>query len=156
MAENKESKKQTKMAEEAAAETEAERQERMAARTYVADPNAWDRAPGMEFGGQADILEIEIGEVAGPFTYVGHQPMTLQGRQTTVHIGTDPEKNNIRLPISTAFLRAADQAGLQRGDTFLVRREGDVKKKDGVGKGQDMKIYALKVLTRATPTAATT
>jgi hypothetical protein len=146
--------KQTQMAQEAQQESAEDRAARMAARTYVADASAWDREQGMEFGGQADILELEIGEVAGPFTYVGHQPMVLQGRNLTVHIGTDPQGNNLRLPISASFVRAADQAGLDRGDTFLVRRNDDVKKAEGVGKGTDMKIYSLKVVSRSTPTAA--
>lgn len=143
------------MAAEAAAETADERAERLAARTYVVDPNLWDQEKGMEYGGQAGILELEVGDVAGPFIYIGHQPMTLQGRNLTVHIASiGLEGDNVRLPISASFTRAADQASLQRGDQFLIRRGDDTKKKAGVGAGQDMKIYSLKVTHRSTPTAA--
>lgn len=141
----------TAMAQEAAAENAEEYSARMAARTYVADDKAWDETSGMEYGGQADILEMEVGEVAGPFTYIGSQPLALEKGSTTVHIGTDPAGNNIRLPISASFVRAADQARLNPGDTFLVRRGDDVKKLRGIGKGQDMKIFSIKVRTRQTP-----
>lgn len=139
------------MATEQASENAEEYAARMAARTYVADEGAWDSG-GIEFGGQADLLELEIGEVAGPFTYVGSQPLALDKSNTTVHIGQDPQNNNIRLPISASFVRAADQAQLKVGDKFLIRRSDDVKKLRGIGKGQDMKIFAIKVLSRQTPT----
>lgn len=147
----KEKAAKTNMAAEQQQENEEDYAARMAARTYVASEADWDNEQGMEFGGQADILEMEIGEVAGPFRYVGSQPLALEKGSTTVHIGTDPSGNNIRLPISASFVRAADQARLNPGDTFLIRRGDDVKKLRGVGKGQDMKIYSLKVKTRQTP-----
>lgn len=141
----------TTMAAEQSQDNEEQRAARMAARTYVASEQDWDSTEGMEYGGQADILEMEIGEVGGPFTYIGSQPLALEKGSTTVHIGTDPHGNNIRLPISASFVRAADQARLNPGDTFLVRRGDDVKKLRGIGKGQDMKIFSIKVKTRQTP-----
>lgn len=149
--------KQTEMAKEASAaveESEQDRAARMAGRTYLLDDNEWDRTDAMEYGGQADIVELEEGEVAGPFTYVGSQPMALETGDTTVHIGADPNGANMRLPISASFLRSADQARLNPGDVFLVRRSADQVKKRGKGKGQNMKIYSIKVKTRATPTAS--
>lgn len=132
-------KEPTKMAQEAAAE-----------RAYIASQADWDKAPGQEYGGQADILQINIGEIAGPFEYMGHQPMVMEGgKSVTVHIASDPTGEQVRLPIAASFLRAVDQADLFRGDKFLIRRSENVKKKSGIGRGQDMQIYAIKPTVRA-------
>lgn len=142
-------KNQTKMAaesEEALAKAHAEA---MAARTYVLDNTAWDRADGQEYGGQSEILLMDVGEVAGPFTYVGKQAMATQLGDTTVHTAVTKDKEQVRLPISAAFLRSIDQAGIRQGDKFLVKRLDDVEKKAGKGKGQVMQIYAVKVTDRA-------
>lgn len=120
-----------------------------AERSYLTNEAAWDSVSSPEFGGQADILICAVGEIVGPFEYVGHQPMTMEGNKTLqVHMGVDPSGETLRLPISASFLRTIDQAELMRGDTFLIRRSENVKKKAGVGKGQDMQIYAIKVKTR--------
>lgn len=131
-------KESTKMAQEAAAE-----------RKYLSSQAAWDKQQGPEYGGQADILLINIGEVVGPFEYIGHQPMTMEGGKTvTVHMALDPANETVRLPISASFLRAIDQADVIKGDKFLVRRSDDINKKAGVGKGTAMQIYAIKVVSQ--------
>ena len=141
----------TRMAQEA----EEQNKQALAERTYVATQEARDSATGTEFGGQADILVANIGEVVGPFEYVGHQPMLMEGGKTvTVHIGIDPAGEQVRLPIAASFLRAVDSADLQRGDKFLARRGDDAKKKSGIGKGQNMQIWAIKPTYRAPRAAA--
>lgn len=136
----------TRMAQEA----EEDNKKALAERKYVATQADWDSATGTEFGGQADILIAQIGEVVGPFEYVGHQPMLMEGGKTvTVHIGIDPEGDQVRLPIAASFLRAVDSADLQRGDKFLARRGEDTPKKSGIGKGQMMQIWAIKPTYRA-------
>lgn len=109
----------------------------------------WDAVETPEFGGQADIMALEVDEIGGPFEYVGHQPMRLEDKDVTVHIGLTTEGTNMRLPISASFLRAVDQAKLAPGDTFAIKRNDDVKKKNGKGKGNMMQIYSVKVLTKA-------
>lgn len=112
---------------------------------------AWTAIESPEFGGQADIMELEIDEIGGPFTYSGHQEMNLEGnsKPVTVHIGITEEGANMRLPIAASFLRAVDQAGIKPGDQFAIRRMDDVQKKGGVGKGTMMQIYSVKVLKKA-------
>jgi hypothetical protein len=147
--------KQTNMATQSAEEAEKEHADKMAARTYVGDPNDWDRMDGMEYGGQSEIMELEVGEVTQNLTYLGFQPMTMEGgKMVTVHIAKDEQNSSFRLPIAASFLRSADQAGLQKGDVFIVKRFEDTQKKRGIGKGQDMKIFALKITKRTNPTAA--
>lgn len=149
--------KANKMATEAAAESENDRLERLAARTYLATDKDWDSSGEIEFGGQSDILTLEVGEVGGPFSYIGHQPMNTELGETTVHTATTPDDATIRLPISSSFLRCVDQAGINRGDKFLVRRGEDTVKRNGKGKGQMMQIYSIKVTSRAAaPSASTT
>lgn len=146
--------KPSKMLEEAKKQSEEELQAQLAARNYVAPEGAWDAQEGEEYGGKSDILLIQVGEVVGPFEYVSHQQMTTDLGDTTVHIGTDKDGNTLRLPIQATFQRAIDQAGIQRGDTFLVRREEDQIKKRGAGKDKPMAIYAVKVTKRAPRAAA--
>lgn len=136
--------KQSRMAAEATQLND----EAMAARKYMSTEAAWDSAEGEEFGGKSEILTIVVGEVAGPLKYIGHQQMTTELGETTVHLATNQEDETLRLPIQATFIRAVDQAGLQRGDTFLVKRFEDQEKKRGKGAGNQMAIYAIKVLER--------
>lgn len=144
--------KQTKMAQEAA---EAESR-RLAERTYMADESAWENADGEEYGGQADILEIKEGEIAGPFVYVGHQEMTTDLGDTTVHMATNKDGDTLRLPIQATFLRAIDQADVIRGDTFLIKRFEDQIKKKGKGANKPMAIFGVKVTKRVPRTVPAT
>jgi len=140
----------TQFADASAAEAEEARKAALANRSYVMDDSDWDNEGAIEFGGQSDILLLEVGEVGGPFAYIGHQAMSTQLGETTVHLASDKDGNTLRMPISSSFVRSADQAGLQRGDTFIVKRYADVEKKAGKGKGQNMQIYALKVTAKNT------
>ena len=119
-------------------------------RKYLMDPDMWDRSPATEFGGQSEIMTLEEGECAGPFQYIGSQPMITDLGETNGHLAEGPDHDTYRLPISASFLRSVDQAGLKRGDAFAIRRHTDTVKKKGVGKGTTMAIYSIKVLTRST------
>lgn len=136
--------KTNRMAEEAQEDKAA----LLAKRTYVLEPTAWDTQEGDEFGGKSEILLMEVGDICGPFDYVGHQQMTTSLGETTVHKGMDENGDILRLPIQATFLRAVDEAALQRGDTFIVKRFEDQIKKQGKGKGEPMAIYAVKVTKR--------
>jgi len=135
----------------AAASQESAAEEDAVKRPYIQASEYWDEQEGQEFGGASGILELQVGEVAGPFTYTGHQNMTTELGDTTVHTGNDEEGNQWRLPIQATFLRAIDQARISMGDKFAVKRLDDVKKKRGKGAGNMMAIFAIKVLERAAP-----
>jgi len=124
-------------------------EEELAARDYMADETAWEQGEGEEFGGKSEILILRVGELAGPLVYVGHQEMTTSLGETTVHMATTKNGDTMRLPIQATFLRSVDQAGLVRGDTFLVKRFEDQIKKQGKGKGNPMAFYGLRVVQRA-------
>ncbi len=131
--------KQTKMAEEAAKEAQLK---------VLSTDADWDSIEAPEIGGKSAILDIQVGEVHGPLEYTGHQPMTLSGKTVTVHTATTPDGEPVRCPIGATFLRAIDQAKLNIGDTFMIRRYEDQAKKDGIGKGTAMGIFAIKVIKR--------
>lgn len=138
-----------------AQEAEADAIAALAARTYVTDESAWDEAEGQEFGGKSDVINILVGEIAGPFVYAGHQSMVTDLGEATVHIANTSDGESVRLPISATFVRAVDAAGLAFGDTFLVRRSDDVKKKKGKGAGNMIPVYAIKVTSRVARPAVT-
>jgi len=119
----------------------------------VVDESAWDSADGQEFGGSADIMLIQPGQIAGPFEYQGHQQITTDLGETTVHLGADEDGNQWRLPIQATFIKAVDQSGMRRGDRFLVRRLANQTKKKGKGAGNEMAIYAVKVIERVAASA---
>jgi hypothetical protein len=123
--------------------------------TYLMEDSAWEAQDSPEFGGQSAILELEVGEIAGPLVYVGSQEMALESGPVKVHMAQTPNKDVIRCPIAAAFLRSFDQAGIQKGDTFAIKRYDDSTKKAGKGKGQSMHIFAVKVLKKVVqqPTA---
>lgn len=147
---NKPTGKPSTFKKETAEETEAVEQAADAVeRPYIKADEAWDEFSGQEFGGQAGILEIKEGEVAGVFAYTGHQQVTTDLGETTVHTALDDDGAAWRLPIQATFLRAVDQAALRMGDKFAIKRYEDQIKKRGKGAGNKMAIYAIKVLERA-------
>jgi len=115
------------------------------------DAAAWDSTPGEVFGGNADILKLEVGEVAGPLTYVGlsEKKLELEGDKVDVHTARDGNGKLWRLPLSASFRNQLVESKLAEGDTFLVRRAEDAEKKKGKGKGNLMKIYQVKITARA-------
>lgn len=113
------------------------------------DESAWDASEGQEFGGASDILKLEVGQIAGPLIYQGHQQIETDLGVATVHLAADEGGEQWRLPISATFIRCVDQAGLKPGDKFITRRMGDQLKKRGKGKDKPMAIFSLKVLERS-------
>lgn len=118
-------------------------------KTYLMEPGAWEKNSSPEFGGQSDILELEVGEIAGPLEYIGFTTMSLEGGEVTVHQAITPNGDTIRCPIAASFIRAFDQAAIAKGDKFAVKRNDDAEKKSGKGKGTNMQIYSVKVVSKA-------
>lgn len=141
-------KKSDSVATAAAADTAAEK-----VRNYVMDPDKFDDLKGQEYGGQSDLLSIEAGECAGPFTYCGHSQITTELGETTSHLAFNEDGDQIRLPIQATFLKAIDQARIAVGDVFAIKRWDDQEKKKGKGAGNMMAIYSVKVISRATTSA---
>lgn len=138
--------KVTRMEQEA---KELTAQQEEARKRYLVNEDAWDEADGQEFGGSAEVLILRQNEIAGPFIYTGHQQVQTDLGETTSHTGTDPDGEQVRLPIQATFLRAVDTAKLGYGDKFLVKRQPDQIKKKGKGAGNPMAIFAIKVIERS-------
>lgn len=107
----------------------------------------WDTLKGHEFGGQAPILEMEVGDIVGPLTYSGKSTIVTE-KGTAISHTAQLGDQQIRLPLSATFIRAVDQAALNSGDQFYVRRDEDVKGKTGKAKGQTLQVYCIKVTER--------
>jgi len=118
-------------------------------------PDVFETTAGEEFGGSSEILLLEVGEAAGPLKYVGHRLTDLGNNKqpADIHEAKDTEDATWRMPIATNFRRQAEGANLAPGDIFYVKRLDDVTKKNGVGKGQTMQMYQIKVTARAARTA---
>lgn len=123
----------------------------LAAATVSNDAALWDSAEGETFGGDADILKLDVGQIAGPLTYEGRDAkgLELDGEKVDVHTGRDAAGKLWRLPLSASFRNQLTESKLAEGDTFLVRRNEDAIKKKGKGKGNPMKIFQVKVTKRA-------
>lgn len=120
----------------------------------VADDD-FDGAPGDTFGGESEILMLDEGMAAGPFSYLGHRLTDLGNGKAPadIHEAKDNQGDTWRLPIATNFRRQAEGADLKRGDTFFVKRLSNVLKKNGMGKGEPMQMYQIKVTVRAVAAA---
>ncbi len=117
---------------------------------------AFDNMAGDTFGGTSEILVIAEGEVVGPLSYLGHRLTDLGNglAPADIHEAKDKESFTWRLPIATNFRRQAEGANLKQGDIFFIKRLDDVEKKNGVGKGNGMQMYQVKVTKRAPAVAA--
>lgn len=111
----------------------------------------FDKIKGDTFGGSSEILTLGENEAAGPLTYVGHRITDLGNglAPADIHEAKDTEDSTWRMPIATSFRRQAEGANLRPGDTFFVKRIRDEVKKNGVGKGNSMQMYVIKVTGRA-------
>jgi hypothetical protein len=121
---------------------------------YLGGDADWDAEKAPEFGGQSEILVLKIGEVAKGLLYTGFNTSTIGDKPVQVHTANLASGDPVRLPISASFTRALDQASVQVGDTIMVKRYEDATKKGGVGKGQNMAIYAIKVVKKNTAAIA--
>ena len=115
---------------------------------YKIKPINWDSIEGQEFGGQAPIVNIEVGQAAGPFILLSKTTVSTE-IGTAISYSASIDGQQVRLPLSATFVKAVDQAQLDTGDEFYIRRTEDVKGKTGRAKGQILQVYGIKVTKRA-------
>ena len=108
---------------------------------------SWDSIEGQEFGGQSPIIQIEVGQAAGPFILLSKTTVATE-IGTAISYTASYEGHQVRMPLSATFVKAVDQAQLDTGDEFYVRRTEDVKGKTGRAKGQTLMVYGIKVTKR--------
>lgn len=111
----------------------------------------FDSLKGETYGGSSDILALAVDEAAGPLTYLGSREVDLgTGRPVVSHEAKDAQDHTWRLPIAANFTRQIEAGNVQKGDTFAFKRLPDQTKQKGIGAGQVMQMYVIKVLSRAT------
>lgn len=113
----------------------------------VADFNA---IKGETFGGQSDILDIDEEQTVGPLVSLGFRmfdPGT--GKEIALYEARDAKDHVWRMPIASNFIRQMESGSVNKGDTYFVKRLKDVEKKKGLGAGQMMEMYQIKVSARA-------
>lgn len=108
---------------------------------------------GETFGGSYPALVIDEDAVIGPVEYVKDTQIQLEddGQPKMVKVAVLKGPGGIlgTGPISANFVKHFEEANLSPGDVIAIKRYKDVTKKRGKGAGVKMKIYALKVLSRA-------
>ena len=108
---------------------------------------------GEQFGGKSNYLEMEVGQVIGPFIAVGVEKdvkLTSDGNPIDIARAIHPETGeDIRMPAAAIFKKNYDTSNIKPGDKYYVGRDGDAVKKNGKGKGKPMEVYSILVKERA-------
>src|SRR3954463_4639468 len=92
----------------------------------------FNSAPGEVFGGSADVLSMEVGQVVGPIKHVTVLPAQVldpENEPVDVYVGQLPDGTEKRMPAAAIFRSQADQACMEPGDAYLLKREPDTAKK---------------------------
>lgn len=118
------------------------------------DPNV-----GEQFGGSYPQLDLQENAVSEELTFVKMTKITVDddksdqpGAKKDLQIPLFQEVASGLLftgPIGAIFQKCWDEAKIKRGDVFRYKRYPNVEKKAGVGKGNKMEVYSIKVLSRA-------
>jgi len=112
---------------------------------------------GEAFGGSYPNLELSQGEVSGMLTFVKESKIALQNEAGETEILSIPVANDgarlVSLPLNAVFKKHYKEANLNAGDVFRIKRYPDSTKKRGKGAGNIIKVFALKVYTRASASA---
>lgn len=110
---------------------------------------------GETFGGSYPRLELAEGQVSPVLTYVKDTKVQLERDDGTTEMVNAPVAQNsddgklVALPINAVFKKHWSEANVSVGDTFKVKRYADATKKRGKGAGNKIKVFALKVYSRA-------
>jgi hypothetical protein len=113
--------------------------------------NQFKSLDGEQFGGGKNHVELDAGQMAGPFVHVKIETgvkLTADSEPIDLYIATDEHGDETRMPASAVFRRNADDAKLKTGDIYYIYRDSDAVKKKGKGKGRSMAVYLIKVTQR--------
>lgn len=109
-----------------------------------------------QFGGGSNYLQMEVDSVRGPFIHVRIDrdvKLTEDSKKPVdLHVATDENGEEIRMPAAAIFRGNAEDAELKTGDSYYVARLPDTTKKTGSkleGKGNTMEVYVISVTKRA-------
>lgn len=113
----------------------------------------FDKLEGEASTGKGTILELEVGQIAGPLTIT--RVLTgvyLSDEKDAKPVITFDAKDELgapwRLPVGAIFVDKMSMLGVCKGDEVYIRREADVMKERGRGKGRPMQDYSIKVTRR--------
>lgn len=113
----------------------------------------FDNLQGEVSTGKGTILELEVGQIAGPLTIT--RVLTgvyLSDEKDAKPVITFDAKDETgapwRLPVGAIFVDKMTMLGVCKGDVVFIRRENDVMKEKGRGKGRPMQDYTIKVTER--------
>ena len=110
----------------------------------------FDALAGESTAKGGNSLNLDEGQAAGPFVYVGTREIEIDGDPVTVHDAkVAPDGETVGMPLAASFNHQIEDLGVKKGDTFFVARAPDAAKKKGKGKGRMMRIFRLKVTARA-------
>lgn len=116
------------------------------------DLAAFHKMEGEQFGGGKNFVDLEIGQVAGPFVHVKVEKGVRLSEDSepipNMYIARNPDGLEVRMPASAVFRANADEAKLRAGDEYYIARDQDREKKKGKGKGRKMSVYLIKVTKR--------
>jgi hypothetical protein len=114
-----------------------------------------DNSVGEMFGGSFPLIALEENQVSPLLEYTKDTkvPIEVDGKSEikTIPVASvvgNPDAPMVSMPISAIFVKNWKEADIKIGDQFHVGRYPDAIKKRGVGKGNKMKVYGLKVMKR--------
>ncbi len=122
--------------------------------TKVSAPKVdFDSLQGDTSTGKGTILELEVGQIAGPLTITRvltgvYLSDDKDAKPCTTFDAKDDLGNPWRLPVGAIFTDKMTMLGVAKGDEIYIRREEDVKKEKGRGRGSMMKDFTIKVTHR--------
>lgn len=113
---------------------------------------------GEMFGGTYPQLALGENEVSPLLTFVKNTKIQIENpdkpgeyEMRPVPVASSGNDGKLySLPISAIFRRLWDEAKMNEGDTFKIKRYPDATKKRGRGAGNKMKNFAMKVYSRKT------
>ena len=100
---------------------------------------------GFTMSKRAIILAGGLGTRLRPYTVVLPKPLMPIGQYPILEVII---RQLSKAGFDHVTLAVNHQAEIIKGDKFLARRSDDVAKKSGIGKGTNMQIWAIKVVSR--------
>ena len=116
---------------------------------------------GEIFGGSYPRLELIENEVSSVLTYRKDTKIQMESNdkegefemKSVPVVESAADGKLYTLPLSAIFTKHWKEAGINAGDTLKIKRYPDATKKRGKGAGNKMKVFALKVYSRAAASA---